>query len=509
MTGFTTPSVVEPVSESYPSPAWLKWAVPAVILVVAAGLRLAGIDKSLWIDEASSYAQASARDFIAMARNYDHPPAYFALLRAGLELTQSFTLLRLFSVVCGLGAVAVFCFSSDKDRPGAGWCAAMMLAASPGFVSNAQELRQYALISLALASALAFALSHVQAPENSVPLIGLAVALAVATATHLLTVFFAAALAPVLAWRLRSARPAVLRRTAIAFIPTLVLFGFFHSVFLLRTAKEPGLWWMPPVSGGLLGHVFGEITGGNTIIWLADACNRHLTGSGPALLTLSAIAALFAVWVAWSRASVGMARPLLAVAVLYWSLLIGYSLVAVPVVWPRTMLPGMLPFLLGLGLGIAAHPRSRQRMMAGAVLTLLAVAMTIPWLRVFAFRPVEDLRGLSSALRQSLKPTDLPVYVGGVEWAVLPYWPDYETHPGIKIDLGQSAASSQGELQSALTHKSTGKAVLLLYREDLYLAPNRARLEGIINLLSHRGPPAVELWNRDGYHLLRFGPPPP
>ena len=140
MTGFIAPATVKPVSERHLSAAWLKWAVPAVILVVAAGLRLAGIDKSLWIDEAGSYAQASAQDFIAMARNYDHPPLYFALLRGGLGITESFTLLRLFSVACGLGAVAVFCFSSGKKQPVAGWCAALMVAASPGFVSNAQEL---------------------------------------------------------------------------------------------------------------------------------------------------------------------------------------------------------------------------------------------------------------------------------------------------------------------------------------------------------------------------------
>src|SRR5262245_23509628 len=85
-------------SPSTPSSAWLKWAVPAMILALATALRLDGIGKSLWLDEVSSYLQANAHDFMAAARNYDHPPLYFALLRTGLRMTGSFTVLRLFSV---------------------------------------------------------------------------------------------------------------------------------------------------------------------------------------------------------------------------------------------------------------------------------------------------------------------------------------------------------------------------------------------------------------------------
>src|SRR5262245_18277032 len=58
---------------------WLRWEVPAAILAFATAVRLLGLDKSLWLDEASSCLQATAPDFVAAAREYAHPPLYTTL----------------------------------------------------------------------------------------------------------------------------------------------------------------------------------------------------------------------------------------------------------------------------------------------------------------------------------------------------------------------------------------------------------------------------------------------
>lgn len=502
MTDTRTPVPAPPLPGDRP---FRRWLLPATILGLAVIVRLAGIDRNLWMDEAGSHAQATAPNFIAMARDYDHPPLYFALLRGGFQLTDSFTLLRLFSVACGLATVALLCFWPGSR--GAAWPAGLLVATSPHFILHAQELRQYALLLLALAAALAFAWRLAGNPGRKSAIVGLAAALAVAAATHLLTVFFMVALAAVLLWLVR--RQGLRQQVVIgaAFLPAAMLVAFFKWIFLQQTDKSPDRWWMPAVSWELLADVFREITGWNALVRLADGCERHLPGSGLPFLILAGTAAGFVAWTAWCHRSAAPAWRLLAVAVIFWSLLIGYSLASVPLVWPRILLAGMLPLFLSLGLGIASQPAVRQRMLAGAAIAGLGVAMTVPWLRGLAQESGEDLRGLAATLRHHAQPGDLIVFVGGTEWGVRPYWPDFATRPHVKIDIREPLPQALAPLQPALDQKPLAAATLLIYREDYYLHPRRAVLDEIVRQLSSDMEPA-ELWNRDAYRLLRFAPRP-
>lgn len=398
------------------------WLVPAAIILFALGLRLAGVDKSLWIDEASSVRHVRSTDFIASLRSDIHPPLYFFLLRAVQRVTPSFTGLRLLSVACGVGAVAVFCvYFRGRDRL-AGWIAGLLLAALPGFTANSQELRQYALLSLALGLALFFVWRLRESPRNTGTLVGLAGALAAAAATHLLTVFFLGALALTLGWQWRHEPRAAGWRLAGIMAPAAGLILFFKEVFLLPDL-QPAQWWMPPVSLPMLAAIFSEASGWSAILWVADACERHLGHTGIVVIAAMAFCAAFLFWTAWGRRQTGGAHFFLAVALIYWGLMIGYSLATLPVLWPRTALPGMLPFVLGLSLGIATHPNARRRTLATIGVAVLAFTMTVPWLRGLAFRPNEDLRGLSLSLQSAARPGSLLILIGEVEIGIDPYWP--------------------------------------------------------------------------------------
>lgn len=479
--------------------------VPLAILLFAAAMRLAGLDKSLWIDEASSYYQATAPGFMAAARNYDHPPLYFALLRIGLRFTQSFALLRLFSVVCGLAGVAMFCFWPDRQSRSEGWLAGLLLASAPGFVSNSQELRQYALLSAAFVAALACAWRLIRAPEDKLALLGLAGALLIAAATHLITGFFLIALGAWLFWHLRHSRRHLLLNLAGGLAPAAILLAYLKLHFLLGSVKDHGAWWMPPVSPGLLGRIFGEITGWNALSWTADACERHVPGSGPAFLVVAAAACAFVAWSAWVHRSADAARGLLAIAAIYWSAAIAYSLAVTPILWPRTMLPGMLPCFLALALGISAHPVPRRRIAARSVAALLAAAMVVPWLRGLAWRSPENLHGMVAAVRAHTGASDLLVLLNGVEYGFEPYWPAYQDVSTLRIDSHAPVALTLGELEAA-RERFSHRDVLLVYRDDLYLAPNRPALDAIVRVLSGNSAPPEELWNQDSYHVLRFHP---
>src|SRR5262245_44841818 len=232
-------SISEPTAPSLSlagsASTWLRWEVPAAILAFATAVRLLGLDKSLWLDEASSYVQATAADFVAAAREYAHPPLYYALLRTGLHATHSFPILRLFSVGCGVGTVAVFCFFFGARQRVAGWYAGVLLAASPPFVLNSQELRQYALLSFELALALWLAWRLVQDSRRTPrALIGLAIMLALAACTHLITSFFIVALGCMTLWRMRREPLDQLGWVALCFVPAALLLWFFKSRFLTQ-----------------------------------------------------------------------------------------------------------------------------------------------------------------------------------------------------------------------------------------------------------------------------------
>jgi hypothetical protein len=404
-----------------------------------------------------------------------------------------------------VAAVAVFCVFFGGRHHTANWYAALLLGVLPGFVDNSQQLRQYALLTFSFTLSLMFAWRVVQTPRNGAALIGLSGVLAVAACTHLISSFFMLALAVVTLWSLRRQPWGRIVQVAVAFVPPALLAFFFKWVFLTQTDKSPDLWWMPPVSLDLLKDVFGEITGWGTLEDVADACNGYVVGCGPVFLAVAAVGIAFLVWTAWGRAAARVPRVLLTMALIYWALVIIYSLTVIQVVVPRTMLPGILPLLLGLGLGVSTHPRWHRRVIAGAVTTLLAVAIAIPWLSGLAVRPFDNLRGASYALKRNSHPPDLLVLVGE-DWALEPYWPEYKERRVLRLELAAPLPDTLASLGAARAAQPSGSAVLLFYRHDsLSGARDHAVLDTIIEQLSADGATPENLWGGD-YSILRFRP---
>jgi hypothetical protein len=262
---------------------------------------------------------------------------------------------------------------------------------------------------------------------------------------------------------------------------------------------------MPPVDAELLRYVFNEITGWTSLAWVADACDGLLPGTGTVVLTVSTVAAALVVWTAWGRRSAGGAHALLAMALFYWGLVIAYALAIIPIVWPRIMLPGMLPFLLGLGLGVATHPRARQRAAAGVAVVLLAVTMMVPWVSGLAWEPLEPLRAVSEALKRNSKPADLLVLIDGVECALEPYWPEYKVRRRVlRVGLEDPVEQTLATLRAAQAERPSGSAFVLLYRWDLFSEPRQDVLDRIVSSISGGGMPVEKRWEKDAYHIVRF-----
>jgi mannosyltransferase len=134
------------------------WYLTFVILLVAFALRVYRLDaQSIWWDEGHSIEMASA----ALARvptlpGMDvHPPGYFALLHLWMAVAgRSEFALRYLCVAFSMLTVALLIrFGRELAGWRAGWAAGGLAAVSPLFVTYAQEVRMYALVTFfALAS---------------------------------------------------------------------------------------------------------------------------------------------------------------------------------------------------------------------------------------------------------------------------------------------------------------------------------------------------------------------
>lgn len=478
-------------------------AISIVVLVFALVLRLAGLDKSLWMDEVGSYVLATAPDFIASARNDIHPPLYYGLLRLGIQVTSSVPALRLLSVLCGLLTVGIFL---RLRPPIAAVLAATLVACSPELISNSQELRQYALLNLLLAGALMATLHLLDHPDSKKARRWLLATSVLAASTHLLSGFFLLALGAALLFFQRN--QAIRKRigSVVPLVPALVLLLLFRFIFLTQVGKTSADWWTGSLLLSEAAGQFGIASGLDALHWTAAAVGRHMAGGEIILLPLAAAGIGLVGWAAWFHKD---RRSLVAlfIALFYWGLLAAYSWKAVNLAIARLIVPGMLPLFASIAFGISSQPQPRLKRGAMTIATLLAVVMTFPWVWYFAWRPREDLRGLTTTLHQAYQPGDVLVFLGG-SYAFRVYWPtcDEETQP-LKIGLADPYPDSLEELDRKIAGRASSAAVTVVYRDDGGFRQRPGIWQEIEAHLRAEGRAENSVWDRDYYHIVHFSSP--
>jgi len=155
----------------------------AMMFILAVGflLRLPGLDRDLWFDEAISFFNARGADvatkiipngpeftsdvvaqaggwhesLVAVSHSERTPPLYFLLLRIWMELFgEGNQALRLLSVILGVVTIlAVFLLGRTMFNEPVGLAAASMLAILPSHIQHSQEPRAYALATLLVTAA--------------------------------------------------------------------------------------------------------------------------------------------------------------------------------------------------------------------------------------------------------------------------------------------------------------------------------------------------------------------
>jgi hypothetical protein len=173
------------------------WGV-ALIAVVAVLLRAVGLaGRPIWYDDAFSMllARGSLSEIVRGTAADTMPPLYYFLLHAWRSVTVSIAGARLLNVILSLGVVAVaLVIASTLFGWRAGLWAALLVAVSPLQIYQAQEIRMYVILCLALAFYVwGILLAWKGARGGALPWLTVIAAGAAAMYTHNLAVFSLAA----------------------------------------------------------------------------------------------------------------------------------------------------------------------------------------------------------------------------------------------------------------------------------------------------------------------------
>ena len=374
------------------------------VLSVALVLRVLGLNKGIWLDEASSINVISNPDFPRNLFFYDQLPLYFILLKFWSSINNSEEFLRLFSVLLGFGTVAVIMRWIGYYSHFGSLLAGLYCSTLPILLRYSQEIRGYGLLLFVSALSFLFASRITIYPDRRSGYIGLGLSLTAAITTHAIGIMVVPSVCLYLfcAWkrvRLNKVIPAI-------GVPLVIFLVQYH----FHTRMRPGSnWWMPPISAELIGGTASKVFGFSAAVQLIGSWFPSLANDIKIwlhnILTVSFVAALGLVLPVCSRWK--HAAPLLAGALLFWLLIIGYSIVSLPIFIDRTTLPGLIPFIGFLGLSISTIRMRRARILFAGGLVLVCFVFGLNWIKNEADKPIEGWKQLAQLIKATRRPNDL------------------------------------------------------------------------------------------------------
>jgi uncharacterized membrane protein len=452
----------------------LFWA----LLALAAGFRLPGLSKSIWLDEASTLQVILSSNFLQAVRSYDHPPLYLAFLRVWSSFGTSELFLRIPSVLFGIATVGIIVKDLQGRNRLAALLAGIMSIVSPILLSTSQEIRDYALLALLTALSCYCAGKLVQYPGSKLAGIGLSLSLTAAVSTHLIGVFLIPALLVYLACFPSTRRLKYLGLFILPVISFLLIYFFFIPPEVrARTSAD---WGEGKLSLGLVVFTAAYLVGyfsllsplpllqpGDTIIPSHPLSMVMFIG-----MIVIVTGLILGNW--RNRLGRNQSYPYLLTALVYWGGLIGYSLFFVDILSERTALPGLVPFLgfAGLQLAAAGEPGSKRQLVNILALGLLCLGATANWLSYTAWQPQEDWRSLCQKVAADWQPGDRLVVFPGYSQAPFTYYvPQIPVNAMLLLPVDPASQAHSQQIKQGLQTQFEVSAlsaprVFLVYRPD-------------------------------------------
>lgn len=382
----------------------------AVLLLLAALLRVVALDKPLYVDEMTTITVASQPlgEMAAVMRLIDASPALYPLLLHGwLHVSHADAWVRLLSAIFGwLAVVAIWRLVTRYFGIRAGLAAAAVMALSPGHVHYSQYVRSYSLFTL-------LAVVHVWVVlEWTRPGARRGVALwltAVATTTamlytHYLSMLLIGTSGLFVIWRNRSSvQPLIgwigaVGFAAVLFLPGVPLLQHNMTYDRIRNADRPD---RPPLTE-LVPTLVAEVgTGQRALGFTNPEVRRLVLAGGAVLLPALALVGLRRGW----RQSPDATLLLALVAVLPVAIYLGTGRKLVAV---RFFLPFMTAYVALIGIGLATLRRWALLAAVTAVVLLSAVPLR-HFIATYAWS--YDHRAVAAAMKAESKSGDALVVV--------------------------------------------------------------------------------------------------
>lgn len=443
--------------------------VIAALFLGALWLRLAGVARAVWLDEALTLRWVHAagwRAWLTAVRDDLVPPAYPLLLTAWASVSDSVLWLRLLSVACGLGTVGLGMRWAAATSRRAGLAAALLLSSAPLLLRYGVELRAYSLVGFASVwagcAAWRVASSPVVRGRDTASLL---LALLLASWTHFTAVLLVpAAVALILIGACD--RP-------VARVPWMGIAGVCAAWAVVVVASNAhgtvaGDFWMPALTPRLAWLSFGEVLG-----VAGPGIGMPPVAQAAWVLLLLALGAVFAL----AEPSRAWTAPLGA-AVTYWVCLAAASVAWRPLWWPRTMLAGLVLLLVSVAIASTRLRTARLRTVAAFVIVLLSLFGAARW--------------TGGAARRSLEPWDRvvaelpPASAAGSVFVV----PDYAVAPFLEGRGGQrqrvtalrlDGRGNRDRMADVASAAGADRTLTLVVRIDLTVTTS---LDGLASVLT-------------------------
>jgi hypothetical protein len=417
------------------------WGAGAVLVLLAAHLRLRALDARFWIDEGISVgiARHHLGDIPSVLRLDGSPPLYYLLLGVWIRaFGASETAVHALSALFAIAAVPAAWWALHRTDRRAAWIASALVALLPLLNQYADEARMYSLVFLeALLASGAFLRAYVEGRDRWAPAFG--VALAALVYTHGWGVFFGVA---AFAGALALDRGAV-RRIAIGFGLAALLFVPWVPTQLFQLAHTGAPWSHRPSTAALGGALDKALGGAVATV---------------ALLVVAAGAL-------WTRLPAGRGgRVLAGVAAGTILLAWGFSHFGSPAWADRYFVTFTAPLVLAAAVGLAAAGP------AGVIAIALAAVTWYGHPSMHTLRNKSDAHALIERLAPQLRP-GATIFVAQPE--VVPvlhyYLPRADVH--WVTPLGPSADPGVTDWRDAMAHLRAATYARVLAPRVRALAP--------------------------------------
>jgi hypothetical protein len=164
-------------------------------------------------------------------------------------------------------------------------------------------------------------------------------------------------------------------------------------------------------------------------------------------------------------------------------------------------LPGLLPLVGALALGIGSDPVKRRRSIGVAAVLAYMLLAIAPTLRR-SFTPMAGLRGLALEINQQRGPTDLVLLLRPLDLGLAPYGISVRKARVLYIDQTKKDPAQFAELERQIRQLEPTARVLICFRDDFYLQQHRDVLDAIVAELASRGRTSRVLWQENDLGLL-------